>query len=423
MTISVQEFVEHFDFTHPDFPNLPPDFIWEVYRRLRAQRPVALAQNRYDQPGLPKKEAAEWHIIGYNEVYEVLQDSKRFSSKVFGVSTGLEGSIISLDPPEQNRDKKFINPFFSPERMRALEGPVRDAVDREIDSFIERGSGDLARVAWRVPGLILFQELLGFPPGDVQGILDAMHPEIEGDAPDMSDMEVAVGMLSALVAYCTDQLISRRDNPAPDELNVFDHLLHTSIDGEDFPFDKIVANAVLLVAAGLETTSNALTNAYVWLAQHPDQRDRLVEDPTMIPKAVEELIRYTGSVHGLGRIAVEDVEVGGCPIKKGDFVTPNFAAANRDPREFDDPDECIIDRDPNRHLAFGAGYHRCVGSNLARMEMRVGIEQALARLPDYRIPDDRSATYRHGLIPGYPHIPVEFTPGPRRFPAEVTAPS
>ncbi len=136
----------------------------------------------------------------------------------------------------------------------------------------------------------------------------------------------------------------------------------------------------------------------------------------MIPTAVEELLRYTGSVHGLGRIALHDVEIGGCPIKQGDFVTPNLAAANRDPHEFPNADECIIDREPNRHLAFGAGYHRCVGSNLARLELRVGLEQVLARLPDYRIPDDDPAVYRHGLIPGHPRIPVTFTPGTRRFP-------
>jgi cytochrome P450 len=143
-----------------------------------------------------------------------------------------------------------------------------------------------------------------------------------------------------------------------------------------------------------------------------------VDDPSMVPRAVEELVRFAGSVHGLGRVALEDTHLGGCPIKRGDYVTPNFAAANRDPREFDDPDECIIDRDPNRHLAFGAGTHRCVGSNLARLEMRVGIEQVLARMPDFRIVDDEPATYRHGLIPGHPHVPVRFTPGSRLHAAE-----
>jgi cytochrome P450 len=413
VTVSVEEFVEHFDFTHPDFPKLGPEFIWDVYRRLRAQAPIVRAENAFVQPGMAHKDADEWHVLGYAEVFEVLHDPQRFSSRVFGAVSGLEGSIITLDPPEQARDKKFITPFFSPRRMRMLEHAVRESVDREIDTFIERGHGDLARVAWRVPGLILFRELLGFPTADVEPILDAMHPELGGEAVDRSDMELAVAMLEGLAAYCAEQLALRKDDTTADELNVFDHLLHTEIDGEEFPFDRIVANAVLLVAAGLETTSNALTNAYVWLASHPDERDRLMTDTSIVPRAVEELVRFTGSVHGLGRVALEDTSLGGCPIKRGDFVTPNFAAANRDPREFDQPDECIIDRDPNRHLAFGAGSHRCVGSNLARLEMRIGIEQVLARMPDFRIVDGEPPTYRHGLIPGHPHVPVRFTPGAR----------
>jgi cytochrome P450 len=418
MTITVEEFVEHFDFTHPDFPKFPPEFIWEVYRRLRARSPVAFAENKFHAPGMPKGNGLdEWHILGYEEVYQVLQDTTHFTSRIYDPGSPMEGSIIALDPPESIRDKKFITPFFSPARMRDLEGPVRDATDRAIDEFIEAGKGDLATVAWRVPGLILFGELLGFPTEDMQGILDAMHPELRGEDTGMSDMDVAMAMMGALASYCEMLLNERRERESRDELNVFDHLLTTKVDDEDFPFDKIVANAVVLVAAGLETTSNAMTNAYAWLGEHPDQRDRLVENPSMIPVAVEELIRYTGSVHGLGRIATADVEVGGCPIKKGDFVTPNYAAANRDPREFDDPDECIIDREPNRHLAFGAGYHRCVGSNLARMELRVGLEQVLARLADFAIPADDPAPYRHGLIPGRPRVPVVFTPGERRFAA------
>lgn len=413
MTISVEEFVEHFDFTHPDFSKFPRDFIWEVYRRLREKGPVVFAENKFETVAKDTTRA-EWNVIGYEEVYEVLQDPVTFSSRAFPEGNPMASSIIATDPPEQNRDKKFITPFFSPGRMRELEGPVRDAVDLEIDRMIEAGRGDLSHIAWRVPGLTLFEELLGFPSQDVKGILDAMHPELRGEDAG-SDMEVATAMLGGLAMYCSEMLESRKESTEVREHDVFDHLLQTQIDGERFPFDRIVANAVMLVAAGLETTSNALTNAYVWIAEHPAERDRLVANPSMIPRAVEELIRYTGSVHGLGRVTTKDVVLGGCPIKKGDFVSPNYAAANRDPREFDRPDECIIDREPNRHLSFGAGYHRCVGSNLARMEMRVGIEQVLARMPDFRISDDEPPKYRHGLIPGHPRVPVMFTPGKRRF--------
>lgn len=419
MSISVEEFVEKFDFSHPDFPKLPPEFIWEVYRRLRERSPVVPAEKTYASATAASAGSA-WHVIGYEEVYQVLQDTETFTSRTFPEDNAMGQSLIGTDPPQQNQDKKFITPFFSPGRMRELEATVRDAIDREIDEFIESGKGDLAVLAWRVPGLILFEDLLGFPTEDVKGILDVMHPELRGDDP-QSDIELGTAMIEGLTVYCAGLLEARQNSTDRQPGNVFDHLLDTEIDGEKFPFERIVANAVVLVAAGLETTSNALTNAYVWIGQHPEERDRLVAEPSLIPTAIEELIRYTGSVHGLGRIATKDTEIAGCPIKKGDFIAPNYAAANRDPREFDRPDECIIDRTPNRHLAFGAGYHRCVGSNLARLEMRVGIEQVLARMPDFRVSDEDPPKYRHGLIPGHPRVPIVFTPGERRFPIEGEA--
>jgi cytochrome P450 len=319
---------------------------------------------------------------------------------------------VQLDPPDHTRNKQFINPYFSPGRMRGLEDEVREVADREIDKFIDKGAGDLADVAWRVPGAILFGELLGFPVEDVQTVLRmtdrSTPPEFYGE-------ETKIAAEQDMYRYCYEKLSARRDQPSSGENVVFDHLLAARVNGEPLPFELEVANAFLLVIAGLETTSNALTNTFVWLAEHPDQRERLVNDPTMIPKAIEEFVGHRGSVHGLSRVATEDTELGGCPIKRSDVVFANFAAANRDAREFTDSDECVIDRAPNRHLAFGGGHHRCVGSNLARMELRVTIEQILARMPDYAIRAGAAAQYRHGVIPGYASIPVTFTPDSRRF--------
>lgn len=424
MDMTVEDFADHFDVTLPEFRQLPPGFIFEVYRLLRERGPVAYGQNMHPRPSA-MFEGGEWHILGYEDVYQCAQDTRRLSSTVYGRSTGgskspIWGSIIALDPPEQNRDKKFINPYFAPSHIRRLETAVRDLMDREIDRFIETGRGDLADVAWRVPGAVLFQELLGFPVEDVQAVLGMvdryMHPEFhDGQEPDAASGE--------MYAYCYQKLRERQGLSGRAEVDVLDHLMSARVDGEPLPFEKIVANAWLLLSAGLETTSNALTNSFVWLAEHPDQRRRLIDDPAMIPKAVEEFVRYTGSVHGLPRIATEDLEIAGCPIKKGQAVQLNWAAANRDPVEFENPDELIIDRDPNRHLAFGAGYHRCVGSNLARMEMRVAIEQVLDRLPDYRFPAGVNPLYRHGTIPGYASIPVEFTPGAARQSSGADGPS
>ena len=193
-----------------------------------------------------------------------------------------------------------------------------------------------------------------------------------------------------------------------------DVLLAATIDGEPLSFDAIVANAILLVQAGLETTSSAMSFAFHYLGIHTDQRDELVQNPDLFPTAVEEFIRFGGSVHGLQRRVAKDVEVGGQAFCPGETIVVNYAAANRDPREFDEPDRCILDRETNRHLGFGAGAHRCLGSNLARLEFRVGLEQVISRMPDFVLQPGADVEFRGNTTNrGYHHVPVTFTPGPR----------
>jgi len=168
------------------------------------------------------------------------------------------------------------------------------------------------------------------------------------------------------------------------------------------------------VQAGLETTSSAMSFAFFYLGTHASERDRLVRDPGLMPTAIEEFIRYAGSVHGLHRSVAEEVELSGHKFCPGETVVVNFAAANRDAREFDEPNRCILDRQANRHLGFGAGVHRCLGSNLARLEFRVGLEQVLKRVPDFAIPAGSNVEF-HGnsVTRGYRALPVEFTAGSR----------
>ena len=161
-------------------------------------------------------------------------------------------------------------------------------------------------------------------------------------------------------------------------------LLNAEIDGEKLPFQDVVANAMLLVQAGLETTASAMSFAFHYLGTHPAERDRLIREPDILPKAIEEFIRFAGSIHGIPRTVAKDVELSGHSFCPGQSVIVNYASANRDPQEFPDPDRCVLDRKANRHLGFGAGVHRCLGSNLARLEFHIGIEQVLERMPDYR---------------------------------------
>ena len=193
---------------------------------------------------------------------------------------------------------------------------------------------------------------------------------------------------------------------------MIDVLLTAEIDGEKLAFGDIVSNAMLLVQAGLETTASAMSFAFHYLATHPAERDRLIREPEILPRAVEEFIRFAGSIHGIPRTVAKDVELAGHGFCPGESVLVNYASANRDPHEFAEPDRCILDRRENRHLGFGAGVHRCLGSNLARLEFHVGLEQVLSRMSDYALaPDAVAAFHGNSVTRGFRKIPVEFTPG------------
>jgi cytochrome P450 len=215
-----------------------------------------------------------------------------------------------------------------------------------------------------------------------------------------------------LYQHIHDAVSARATQPPQDDM--IGLLLRAEIDGERLPFQDVVANAMLLVQAGLETTANAMSFAFHYLGTHSDERDRLIREPEILPRAVEEFIRFAGSIHGIPRTVAAGVELSGHRFCPGESVLVNYAAANRDPQEFLEPDRCILDRHANRHLGFGAGVHRCLGSNLARLEFHVGIEQVLLRMPDYALaPDAEAAFHGNSVTRGYRRIPVLFTPGER----------
>ena len=164
--------------------------------------------------------------------------------------------------------------------------------------------------------------------------------------------------------------------------DMIDVLLNAEIDGERLPLQDVVSNAMLLVQAGLETTASAMSFAFHYLATNAAERDRLIRQPELIPRAVEEFIRYAGSIHGIPRTVSKDVELSGRAFCPGESVIVNYASANRDADVFPDADRCVLDRTENRHLGFGAGVHRCLGSNLARLEFQIGVERVLDRMPD-----------------------------------------
>ncbi|MCV7380799.1 cytochrome P450 [Mycobacterium alsense] len=397
---SPEEHARNFDLRHEDFND--QEFLYEVYEVMRESGPFA----HQDVPFLGPTPGGAWVATRYDDCYEILRDWRGFSSKPAGGNpTSFGDIVINLDPPRQQQLRKVLNPYFSPGRMKDLEPQVRAITDGLIDNFIELGRGDLADVAWQQPGIVFFRHLLGMPVEDVPLYIEAADLGINGESE-----EVRIGAMTNLYHRVRDEIDKRRGEPPRDDL--IDVLLAAEIDGEKLSFDDAVANALLLVQAGLETTSSAMSFAFFYLGTHASERDRLVREPELIPTAIEEFIRFAGSVHGLHRSVAEEVEVSGQKFCPGETVVVNYAAANRDAREFDEPNKCILDRQTNRHLGFGAGVHRCLGSNLARLEFRVGVEQTLNRIPDYSIPPGAKVDF-HGnsVTRGYRALPVVFTPG------------
>jgi cytochrome P450 len=406
VTKSLEEHAENWDLRHEDFSD--NDLLYDVYSVMREKAPFA----HTDRPFLFAKPEGAWVATRYAECYKILQDWQHFSSNPTpeGAEQLAGDMLVTLDPPRQQKFRKVLNPYFSPGRMKALLPRIRDETDRLIDDFIEDGTGDLAQVAWRQPGIVFFKYILGMPIDDVGLCIELTDTALNGETED-ARMAAWGGMYHHL-----HDAISARTSQPP-RVDMIDALLSAEIDGEKLPFGDIVANAMLLVQAALETTASAMSFAFHYLATHSDDRDRLLAEPETLPRAVEEFIRFAGSIHGLPRTVAKEVELSGHTFCPGDSVFVNYASANRDAEVFPEPDRCNLDRRDNRHLGFGAGVHRCLGSNLARLEFHIGLEQVLSRVPDYTLTPGAEAVF-HGnsVTRGFRQIPVVFTRGERLNP-------
>ncbi len=217
--------------------------------------------------------------------------------------------------------------------------------------------------------------------------------------------------MMAVLERCFITVQERRAEPQDDLISVF---VTMEVDGKLLTDEQILGMCNLVIAGGNDTTTSLLANAFAWLAEHPEQRAWLAEDLSRIPIACEEFLRYYTPTQGLARTVTTDVEIGGQLLNAGDRVLLSFAAANQDPEFFESPDEILLDRWPNKHQAFGLGLHRCLGSNLTRLEFRVVLEEVLARMPDFQVDLGNSHRYPNiGIVNGWNDMPATFTPGSR----------
>ncbi|MPY95210.1 MAG: cytochrome P450 [Acidimicrobiia bacterium] len=396
-----------------DFDHFDPEFVadpYPIFDDLRARCPVAHT-DRYGGMEV---------LTTWADVAEAAHDPATFSSRrilVNEVPTSERGfplPPINNDPPDHTGPRRAMLPFFNPVATKRWEQPIRDICARLLDGLEGRVECDLAvDYAQCVPGEITAL-MLGVPAEDAPTFRAWMHDLLEVGP---TDTEVLRETTHVMVDYMRGLVATRRagggrsdgDGPGvgggPEDLVTF--LLGQEVDGVLLDDEELVSMLFLLLIAGIDTTWSAIGSSLLHLAAHPEDRRRLAADPSLIPTATEELLRAYAPVF-VARVAAQDTELGGCPVDAGAWVMLAFNAANRDPAVFEDAEVVRIDREQNRHAAFGLGVHRCLGSNLARLEMNVAIEAWLARFPEFSLADPEAVTFSAGQVRGPRRIPARL---------------
>ncbi|MCU1354755.1 MAG: Cytochrome [Acidimicrobiales bacterium] len=375
---------------------------FSVWEQLRETCPVARSE-RFRNMAVPTRHA---------DIEAIARDTATFSSRspvaaTFASMADFNFVVppISSDPPYHTSFRHLLLPFFAPRRIDELQAGVIEHADALIDAFLETGRCDGAEdYAQHIPVRVIAR-MLGVPDGDGDQFRTWIHDLLERGA---LDFDSALAGLMGPHEYFTEQIQRRQAQPVDergDDLISF--LLGAQLDGRPLDEHELFGGCLLLLVAGIDTTWSAI-GASIWhLASHPEDQQRLRDEPDLWPTAIEELLRAYAPVT-MARDAIRDGEIAGCPIAKGDPVLLPFPAANRDPAVFDRADEVLLDRERNRHVAFGIGIHRCLGSNLARMELRTALERFLAKVPPFRLADPDAVTWSAGQVHGPRTLPLEF---------------
>jgi cholest-4-en-3-one 26-monooxygenase len=384
-------------------------FPYEVFRALRDADPVS----HHDHPAW---EHGYWAVTRHADVQRVSRDWNGFQNAPnpflpdradYGDDAGSSLLMISLDPPEHTKLRKLISSGFTPRRINDLATRVKERVDSVIDSVAGRGECDLVRdVALWLP-LHAIADLVGVPEADRKQVFEWTELTFGFDA-DTTPEERGEAAQS-MFAYADAMCAQRADDPRDDLMSV---LLHAEVEGERLTQMQLAVFFMLLQNAGSETTRNLITTGTLSLLERPDDLARLRDDADLLPVAIEELLRHATPVMSFTRVATKDSEVGGQAVAEGDHVLMVYASANRDERAFERPDDIDITREPNDHVAFGAGGpHFCLGSHLARLEAKLMFEAILTRFEGLEVTADPASLPRvnSNLIDGLAEMPVRWS--------------
>jgi cytochrome P450 len=373
-----------------DFDHLDPRWIedpFPIWEELRAKCPVAHTE-RYRGVYFPSR---------FEDVRAVAYDTEHFSSRRIIVRDTPPPRIlappITSDPPRHRGHKNALLPAFTPDAIQRHEARTHEICRGLIDRFAGNPGCDAAvEYAQEIPARVI-AHMLGVPEADGDKFRTWIHWLLEAG---ITDPAALMRALHELGTYFGAEVEKRRKEPRDDLIT---YLIGARIDGEPLDEDHLLGALRLLLIAGIDTTWSAIGSCLWHLAQHPQDRRRLVEDPALIPTAVEEFLRAYAPVT-MAREVIKDTTINGCPFKSGEMVLLSFPAANRDPAVFPDADRVLLDRTENRHAAFGLGIHRCIGSNLARMEIKVALQEWLARIPEFSLDPAEKVTWSEGTVRG-----------------------
>jgi cytochrome P450 len=335
-------------------------------------------------------------IMGRSDVEFALQHPDVFSSAMEAVDLGQSVPLIPLqvDPPEHSKYRKLLDPIFAPKRMNLIEPDIAQLVNEFIDKFIDDGSCEFTTAFAEPLPSSVFLRLLGLPVSELAMFLKMKDGILRPAGNDMEEIRANQRVNAGEVErFFAETLADRRRQPQEDLLSMF---AVAEVGGDKLTDDEILGICFLFLLAGLDTVTDSLECFFAYLARHPDQRRLIVEDPTIIPTAVEELLRWETPVTGVPRVLQQDVELGGCPMRKGEHVGISIGSANTDEGELADAYDVILTRN-TKHLAFGAGVHRCLGSHLARLELRTTLREWHKRIPDYEIALGTELNFMFGL--------------------------
>ncbi|MCX6522224.1 MAG: cytochrome P450 [Actinobacteria bacterium] len=396
----VSDFTTDFDHGDPAYNPVAP----EVWKELRDGGCPVAHSDRY---------GGMWVPITHDTVHEVAYDTEHFTSRAVVVAVGRPGDLalpapiggappITSDPPFHGMARRLLLPAFAPKQIEPWEPEVRKLCRELLDRIGDITPGEsvidaAVQYAQHIPVNVIGR-MLGFPAADEDLFRKFVHDALERIAEEPGTRE---GM-DDLGIYITEQIHDHRENPRDD---LTSYLLNVEIEGIPVTDEVAGGMIILLLIAGIDTTWSAIGSSLWHLAQHPEDHQRLLDDPEVMTFALEEFLRAYAPVT-MARMVAKDIDFHGCPMKQDDWVLLPFPAANRDPLKFEDPDTFVVDRQENRHAAFGLGIHRCIGSNLARLELKVAIEEFIARFPRFELAGD--VRWSVGQIRGPRELPVRI---------------